>query len=175
MSNENTRLHIRIMSVMKEIESLNQLMFKKDEEILNKKQQIEEYCRTLERLTSKEKQEEKTAFSENHLMTPKIQEKGDEQDEFYSFDNYSLRDRQSIDRRYMTPEIQIRFDDNRQYIYRSEKQPQDYNVRSAENSRIKVADERQNSNSMLGNNLKNWSAWAGQGSNGKLITLDLVR
>lgn len=36
----------------------------------------------------------------------------------------------------MTPEIQIKFNDNRQYIYRSEKQPEDNNFRSGRNSKI---------------------------------------
>ena len=52
-------------------------MYRKDEEILNKKGQIEEYCRTLEKLTIKEKDEQTTMFSDNYQMTPKIEEKSE--------------------------------------------------------------------------------------------------
>lgn len=42
---------------------------------MNKKEQIEEYCRALDRLAQKEKEEEKTMFSENYMTTPRIEEK----------------------------------------------------------------------------------------------------
>lgn len=99
-------------------------MSKKDEEIMVKKEQIEEYCRTLEKLTLKDKEEQRTMFSENHLTTPKIEEKGEEeQDSFFSVDYNSNYDGNSVDKRYMTPRVDnFRVDDRIQYLNRTQEQ-----------------------------------------------------
>ena len=72
---------------------------------MNKKSQLQEYCKTLEKLTAKEKQDEKTMFSQNEMMTPKIEEKvSEEDDSFASVEYSSVTDRNmTMDRRYMTP------------------------------------------------------------------------
>lgn len=60
-------------------------------------------------------------FSENYLTTPKIQEKGEEEDEFYSIECTSMNDRHSLDHRYMTPSIQG-FKIDQGHLHRSQQQ-----------------------------------------------------
>lgn len=62
-------------------------------------------------------------FSENQLTTPRIEEKSEEEDEFYSIEYNSVYDRHSLDRRYMTPNTQsFRHEDPRNHLYQSQQQ-----------------------------------------------------
>jgi hypothetical protein len=64
-------------------------------------------------LTAKEKEEENTSISENyHMTTPRIEEQSEEEeDEFHSFENYSLRGSSWMEHRFMTPNTRPKIED----------------------------------------------------------------
>lgn len=118
-------------------------------------------------------------FSENQLTTPRIQQREDEEDQFYSMEYNSLYDRHSLDRRYMTPDIQgFRLQDARNHLYQSQHQIQieETQQQYGRDSRRNNQQEKGNSESNeLNWNLKNWSQWASQPNIKTSLSYDLLK
>ena len=113
--------------------------------------------------------------SENYLTTPKIQQKNEQDDEFYSVECNSLNDF-SIDRRYMTPQIQSYRNDNVQNLYRSQKQGNlsQKSFYSINNSRENSVNNEEIRESDANKEMNNWSSWANLVNNKNSFSLNIL-